>query len=521
MKLISSSIYGPPKEVQTGRGRYYRTSQFSSVLKCALAGFQKSRFVRFLLAGLLIPCTGLSQWALNPPAKTSPHNSAILIASLSHETPYDVSIDLKAGLYGSAKLGSDFVLSREKLIIKGHNRIGTALISGVNDQVVDEGDETVIFNIKSSHITHGNAVDGHQSATIIIEDKDDSQGVATLTVDGRYAPSVPVEAKIEIRPTDMVETYWVLLPLPDGWTADQISHQGSIAADSIVWDALAGSNDLSFRLIADNQTRGTKILTATVVAESGDFKDEEYIFDIKGSFEVTSRELIVSEKPTADVFTVVLTEAPIAPVVVEFISTHPDEVSLSQNIHFFTSKNFDIPVQVAVTGIRDDKEDSDQSVTISLSKAQSVDPYFSGAQLDDVKVKVLDVSPDELKFAGGPGPENSEPFPHPADLNADGYLSAQENHSFMFQLRVTQAKHPTYTMPLLSFKRVGITRSIMDCRNQISGSHGTQICHPAIIGIQGILVITFLQTWRPPLYLMKESTNLEYIIRTKMEHTGY
>lgn len=370
-------------------------------------------------------------------------DSATLIALLSEVTGKNTTVDLTDGLAGTALKDSDYTLSSDTLIIGANSRIGIDTISGLDDAEINEGDETVIFNVDDADIVNATASGGSQSATLTIEDKDDSQGFMVLSFPNRFVASTAVSASLAVDPADDTETYAIALPLPGGWTASSISDGGTDGRGVINWSGLSGDKTLTFDLVADGATSGTQALTATYTSGSGTFTDKGFILDIRGPVSVSPAALTVSEDFGTDTFTVVLTEVPIAPVAVGLSPSDPSEANINQSVHFFTSSNWDDPVTITVTGQPDNVADGDQNESVSVDPAQSFDPHFNGANGNDVAVTITNVAFVDLSENKGAGADNSVADPHPADANANGFISVYENQAYYIANAADPSKHLT------------------------------------------------------------------------------
>ena len=96
------------------------------------------------------------------------------------------------------------------------------------------------------------------------------------------------------------------------------------------------------------------------------------------------------EDGTSATFTVVLTQEPSADVVIPVASNDASEVSVSTDNLVFTPANWDTPQTVTVSGLDDDVDDGNQTVTILLFPAESSDSDYYTKDPSDPTVINLD-----------------------------------------------------------------------------------------------------------------------------------
>lgn len=99
-------------------------------------------------------------------------------------------------------------------------------------------------------------------------------------------------------------------------------------------------------------------------------------------------------------FTVSLASQPTGDVAIDITSSDTTEGTASPSSLTFTTSDWDSPRTVTVTGVDDSAVDGDQSYTVLLGAAASLDPDYSGLDPDDVAVLNLDDdSPNALPTA--------------------------------------------------------------------------------------------------------------------------
>jgi hypothetical protein len=106
---------------------------------------------------------------------------------------------------------------------------------------------------------------------------------------------------------------------------------------------------------------------------------------------------IVSEHGTVaqktDTFDVVLTDVPWSNVVLNVVSQHPTEATVSTSTLTFTPGNWNVPQTVTVSGVFDNQTDGDQVATITVSvKVALSDPAYAAVPDQELAVTVRDVA---------------------------------------------------------------------------------------------------------------------------------
>jgi trimeric autotransporter adhesin len=126
--------------------------------------------------------------------------------------------------------------------------------------------------------------------------------------------------------------------------------------------------------------------------------------------------LVVNEGGTSASFSMVLSTAPIADVVITLSANIAGEVSLSSTIITFTAVNWNVAQFVTVTGLQDLVSDGNQVVTILTSTSSSSDLNYNNLFVNDVVV-----TNNELP---NQAPQISAPLSYTAVEDATGVLGA-------------------------------------------------------------------------------------------------
>lgn len=100
--------------------------------------------------------------------------------------------------------------------------------------------------------------------------------------------------------------------------------------------------------------------------------------------------LTTTESGGVATFTVVLMASPVAPVSIALSSSNEAEGTVAPAALTFDSANWDAPQTVTIEGVDDAFADGNQTYTIVLAPATSVDPEYAARDADDVTVVNID-----------------------------------------------------------------------------------------------------------------------------------
>ena len=112
--------------------------------------------------------------------------------------------------------------------------------------------------------------------------------------------------------------------------------------------------------------------------------------DLRGITVTPVNGLVVSERQTSSQFTVVLDTRPTATVTITATSSDLTEGLLRSSTTpvtlSFSTVDWNIPQTILVSGVNDEIADGDQSFTVRLANAVSIDPIYSNLPINDVTV---------------------------------------------------------------------------------------------------------------------------------------
>ncbi|MBU0674446.1 MAG: hypothetical protein KJ950_07375 [Proteobacteria bacterium] len=179
--------------------------------------------------------------------------------------------------------------------------------------------------------------------------------------------------------------------------------EGTVAPDSLTFTSSDWSTPHTVTItgIDDDQTDGNQLYTILLAAASsadplynGMDPEDVTVINIDNDaagFNISPISGNTDESGTTATFTVELTVAPSAEVIIGLSSSDPSEGSVTPAELIFTSADWNIPQTVTVKGVADSITDGDQLFTIVLAPAVSTDINYDGQDPADVSVLNLDV----------------------------------------------------------------------------------------------------------------------------------
>jgi len=165
-----------------------------------------------------------------------------------------------------------------------------------------------------------------------------------------------------------------------------VSVQGDTAIES----------DESFTVSLVNPSVGAEIITNSA---QGTIRND----DQPGILVSPTSGLTTSESGGTASFSVVLTHAPTADVVIAVASQNTLEGRVDTSTLVFTSSNWNVEQTVVITGVDDATRDGNQTYTVSLGTVDSGDVHYDGLDPADVEVTNLDNDKKGRKGGGGGG----------------------------------------------------------------------------------------------------------------------
>ena len=107
---------------------------------------------------------------------------------------------------------------------------------------------------------------------------------------------------------------------------------------------------------------------------------------------ISDDNLFVTEAGGMATFSVVLNSEPTADVMIAVSSNRPGEATASPESLLFTAADWDVPQEVTITGVDDDKMDGQQTFVIDVQPAVSDDPKYDG--IDPPNVNGINIDDD-------------------------------------------------------------------------------------------------------------------------------
>lgn len=320
---------------------------------------------------------------------------AIMTVQLSQASGRDVVFDIS--LAGKAISDVDYSISAQQLVVPAGSTTASVLIQTIDDSVFEDNEEIQIF------------VSAADSDTVDFTD----QTLTLNLIDNEARPSVSLVSDVtSIAEADGVATITATLSgLSDSDVVVQTSIVGqgdvtsddfSVSSTSIVIPAGQLSGSITITATNDPFVEQDGVVGLTVTSVTGNFQtlpDQlsiTIIDDDEGRLLITSAAdpIVVGEDGSTAEFSVNLTAAPLADVVVVISSSDTGEVTVSPRSLVFTPLNWNQPQSVTVTGQPDLFEDGNIAVDVLLSINESVsDVGFAG-----LGTTVVDVVNTNLSF---------------------------------------------------------------------------------------------------------------------------
>lgn len=310
-----------------------------------------------------------------------------MIVTLSSTSPTATTVNYTVA--GTATPDEDYAALSGSVIIPA-NAIAASIGIPVNDDVIDDDNETVVVTLTSTNkpeITLGAA----DSATNTIADDDTRQLLVNNgnvevdefnTTNGEFSVvllSQPTaDVTVTITGNDASEatvTPTVLTFTPFDWDIEQFV--GITAVDDTIQDGDI-TYDLTLTPTGGDYT-GVTAGTATITVIDDDAAE---VF-------VSGDPVTVSETGTTGDITVVLATEPLSNVVVTLTASDATEATVSPLTLTFTPVNWNVAQTAVVTGVDDAADDGDVASNVSFAVA-SADSNYNGATVADVSVTTQD-----------------------------------------------------------------------------------------------------------------------------------
>ena len=269
-------------------------------------------------------------------------------------------------------------------------------LSGVDDYV-DDGDQTYTIRL-SAAVSADADYSGQDPDDITVSNTDnDTVGIVVTPTTGLATTEAGGEASFTVALTTQPAAN-VTVGVSSSDTSEGTVSPSALTFTNTDWNTpqpvtLTGVDDY----VADGDQTYTIQLAAAVSADadySGQDPDDVTVSntddDTVGIAVTPTMGLATTEAGGEAIFTVALTTQPAANVTIAVSSSDTGEGTVSPSALTFTNTDWKTPQQVTLTGVDDDVADGDQTYTIRLSAAVSVDADYSGQDPDDVTVSNAD-----------------------------------------------------------------------------------------------------------------------------------
>ncbi len=330
--------------------------------------------------------------------------STIFRLRLTSQPTADVSIPLRSSDTSEGSLDVQSLT----FTAANWNAFQTVTVTGVNDDI-DDGDVayTISTDPATSSDTNYAGVDA-DDVELTNADDDDSAGIsvtaqAGLTTTEEGAGTATFQVVLDSQPTADV-----VIPVSSSNTGEGTVAPTPLTFTAANWNqpqtvTITGVDDA----IDDDDVQYSVVLSP---ATSGDAKysglDAEDVTvtniddDVAGFSIRPTVGLVTSETESTATFEIVLTQQPMADVVIGLSSSDETEGLVSVSSVTFTPTNWDTPQTVTVRGVADNRVDGDQSYRIVTAMAVSDDPFFAVINPPDVRLTNQDIDSATLTIVG-------------------------------------------------------------------------------------------------------------------------
>nr|WP_319400952.1 Ig-like domain-containing protein [uncultured Carboxylicivirga sp.] len=306
-------------------------------------------------------------------------NSVNVKVNLSTPSAYPITVDYSVS--GSAN-SSDHGLINGTLSIAAGSNSGFITISSINDDKIDELDETVILTLSNpsfatlgTNTTHTYTIIDNDVAGITIT----QSGTSNSTSEDKTTDSFTI--KLDSQPTSDVVINITGVDASEGsldktqltFTSANWNTAQTVTVTGVDDDLVDGDISYSLSIAVDNATSDDTYdnISETVSVTNTDNDVAGITITQSGTSNSTS------EDKTTDSFTVKLDSQPTSDVVINITGVDASEGSLDKTQLTFTSANWNTAQTVTVTGVDDDLVDGDisYSLSIAVDNATSDDTY--------------------------------------------------------------------------------------------------------------------------------------------------
>lgn len=209
------------------------------------------------------------------------------------------------------------------------------------------------------------------------------ESAASINVDLTLTGAPNFDAQIRIQSTGGTATAGVDYVAVDQLVSFPVGTNSASVTITIMGDSLVeGSETIELTL---SNAQGTAIGATTLHTVT--ITDD----DSPGGLVNPTSGLVTDEAGGSDSFTVVLSSAPGAEVMIPVVSSNAAEGTTDVNMVRFDIANWDVPQPVNVIGAADGVVDGDQAYTINVGPAQSNDMAWDGLVFPSVAVTNLDL----------------------------------------------------------------------------------------------------------------------------------
>ncbi len=275
-------------------------------------------------------------------------------------------------------------------------------VTGVDDDV-DDGDQATTVTVAVDDANSDDGFDDVADSTVSVTTVDDDTAGYTLS---KTTASVTEAGSTDSFTVvlDTEPTSNVVLSVTSADTGEATVASSTLTFTTANW---SNAQTIDVTGVDDDVDDGNQDTTVTIAVDAS--SDDTYdpladqtvsvttVDDDTTGYTLSSTAVTVAEAGSTDSFTVVLDTQPTSNVVLTVASADTGEATVSPTPLTFTTANWDDAQTIAVTGVDDDVDDSDQdtTVTIAVDAVSSDDTYDP---LADQTVTVTTVDDDTTGY---------------------------------------------------------------------------------------------------------------------------
>jgi|GEM_PF-2015637 len=377
------------------------------------------------------------------------------------------SSEVSYAITGEAELGTDFAIAPTSdatdltgTLSFAADETSKTITVNVQDDSAVEAEETIILTLSdptaetgfeasldTTATTATTTITDNDAAGLVVSRDTVSLGegfTETVTVSLESQPTTSVVVSVESdNPDEATATPAELTFTAANWETDQ-----SITVTAVDDEVADGNQDVVVTVSVVDATSDEAFAglsdTFTVTTTDND----------SPGFTITPTSLEVDEAGETATFTVDLNTQPTGEVTLPLSLSDPAQAELTPTSLTFNSTDWDQPQTVTVTGLDDELQDGDQTITVETGDPTSTDPAYNGATANPVDVSVTVLDDDTAGFVVTP---------------TSGLTLSEAGGTATFEVVLTAVPSDPVTLPLSvsdgSEASIDLTELIFDATN--------------------------------------------------------